>query len=98
MCVVYGYIDSIGLMGQRATISVTIHAEELRYETKLLAYYSYTKTVYTNASGYWEVALYPNSILTPAGTQYEITITTPHQQVIKKWVTVPELASWEFTW
>jgi len=98
MCVVYGYIDSIGLAGQRAKISCTIHQQQLRVGTKLLGYFTYTKTAYTNPSGYWEMALYPNSLITPTDTQYEFEITTPYQPVLKKWVTVPEQLNWEFTW
>lgn len=97
MVTVYGYIDSVGLVGQRAQISCTIYEQELRYETKLLAYYSYTKTVYANASGYWEMFLYANEDLTPAGTMYEFTIKTPFQPVLRKWVTVPTPGPWEFT-
>ena len=94
---VYGYLDSVGLIGQRAKISCTIYAQELRYGSVLLGYYSYTKTAYTNASGYWEMFLYANADLTPAGTQYEFVIKTPDQPILKKWVTVPKQTSWEFT-
>lgn len=97
LCTVYGYIDSAGLVGHRAQISCTIHAQELRIGTKMLAYYSYTKTVYTNSAGYWEMFLPPNAIITPSGTQYVFEIKSPYQPVLKKWVTVPELVSWEFT-
>jgi len=97
LCTVYGYIDSAGLVGHRAQISCTIHAQELRIGTKILAYYSYTKTVYTNRSGYWEMFLPPNAIITPSGTQYVFEIKSPYQPVLKKWVTVPEVVSWEFT-
>lgn len=96
LCTVYGYIDSIGLVGQRAEISCTILEQELRIGTKILAYYSYTKTVFTNPSGFWEMFLPPNAIITPSGTQYVFEIKTPYQSVLKKWVTVPELANWEF--
>lgn len=96
LCTVYGYIDSVGLVGQRARISCTILEHELRIGTKILAYYSYTKTVFTTPSGYWEMFLPPNAIITPSGTQYVFQIKTPYQPVLKKWVTVPELANWEF--
>jgi len=95
---VYGYIDSVGLVGHRAKISCTIHAQELRYGSVILGYYSYTKTAYTNASGYWEMFVYANEDLTPPGSMYEFTIKTPYRPVFTKWVTVPTPGPWELTW
>jgi hypothetical protein len=96
---VYGYIDSIGLAGIRAKITCTIHAQNLRYGSLLLAYHSYTKTVFTDIHGYWEMFLYANDDLTPAGTMYHFTITSPYMQTLERRVKVPEgVASWEFTY
>lgn len=99
-CTVYGYIDSVGLRGGRATITCTIHEENLRVGTKVLSYGAYSKTVYTNASGYWEMFLYPNDDITPADTRYEFKITVPTQPqpAGTRKVEVPDVASWEYTW
>lgn len=99
-CTVYGYMDSVGLQGRRGKISCTIYAENLRVGTKVLSYGAYSKTVYTNASGYWEMFLYPNAKITPAGTiyEFEITVPTQPQPAGKRKVEVPELPTWEYTW
>lgn len=99
MVIVYGYLDSVGLAGTRAKISCTIHTQNLRVGSMLLAHHSYTKTVYTDVHGYWEMALYPNDAITPSGTLYHFIIESPYTYTFEMRLEVPSgVGSWELTW
>jgi hypothetical protein len=56
----------------------------------------YSKIDTTDANGYWQMYLYPNSILTPDDTKYEFIIYSAQgKMLLKTKVTVPDQNQWE---
>lgn len=89
-CLVYGW--TVG----SAVITAKNPTMPLRYGNLVISPYAVTDTA--NANGYWEMSLYPNSLLTPATTQYEFWQRIPQGSLVRVKATVPDSSSWQFTW
>jgi hypothetical protein len=96
-CLVYGWVDTLGLPVSGATVVASIDYYPLYYGALLLNPYARFTT--TDSMGYWELNLYINSLLTPATTKYQIWIYIPQGNLFySNTVIVPNQPSWRFTY
>lgn len=94
-CLVYGWVDTLGLPVDGANIVASIDYYPLTYDTTLLAN-PYAQFTTTDSTGYWKLNLYINSLLTPATTKYQIWIYIPQGNLFHSdTVVVPNQPSWE---
>jgi hypothetical protein len=97
LCLIYGFVKDFGdVLVAGARVEVSIPKNNLRYGTVLIS--PYMKQTTTDATGYWHMNVYPNSLLTPTGTKYHIKVTKPSGVIMEKDFTVPDVDSWEITW
>ncbi len=96
LCRVYGWIyDFTGLPLSDVTVNVEIPAEynPVKYSDVLIT--PFKKMVQTNSIGYWEIDLFPNSLLSDPLSRYYFTIEYPSGIVYKTKSEVPDLNSWQ---
>lgn len=97
LCRVYGYVYDINNVPiESVKVEMSIAYTPLRFSTIVIS--PYYKSTLTDSLGYWYLDVYPNANLTPVTTKYQVYIYLTSGQVVKRDVTVPDQASWEFTW
>jgi hypothetical protein len=97
LCRVYSYV--YGLSGDSLAgvqVAAQLMHGPVRYGAILIS--PFARSTVTDASGYFALDLIPSSLLTPAGSRYEITATRAAGVVVRRTVTVPDQASWMLEW
>jgi hypothetical protein len=93
-CKVYGWLkDTLDLPIQGAIVEANIPDNAMRIGTILLNTFTLSDT--TDANGYWELELLPNSILTPLSTKYKFLAYNDSGRLGRKTIAVPDLTEWE---
>ena len=94
-CVVYGWVDTAGVLIEGANVVAEIPYYPLKYGDLLLN--PYIRHTTTDSAGYWDLDLYINSLLTPNNTRYQIWIYIPQGNLFySDSVLIPNQSSWEF--
>jgi hypothetical protein len=96
LCRVYGWVyDISGQPLSAVTVKVEIPAEfqPVKYDGVIIT--PFRKTAETDVSGYWQIDLLPNSILSDPESRYFFTVEYPSGVVFKAKVEVPNQASWQ---
>ncbi len=96
LCRVFGWVyDFSGQPLSYVTVSVEIPTEyhPVKYSETIIT--PFKKSVETNSSGYWEIDLFPNALLSDPLSRYYFTIEYPSGVVYKTKTEVPDLNSWQ---
>ena len=94
-CVVYGWlygIDALVLAG--ATVEASLEDKRAWMTARKIAKMKISTT--TDANGYWELELVPNSLLTPSGSKYTFSFSKDAYKYSER-KTVPDSASKEYS-
>ena len=97
LCRVYGWIyDISGNLLSEVTITAEIPSEyyTVKYGNAIIT--PFEKSVSTDSLGYWQIDLFPNSVLSDSTSQYQFTVEYPSGVVLKSRVAVPDSLSWQF--
>jgi hypothetical protein len=97
LCRVYGWVYDIG--GENlanVTISAEIPSEyqPMKYGDVIIT--PFKKSICSDSTGYWEIDLFPNSILSLPDSKYQFVIEYPSGVIMKSKVAVPDTVSWQF--
>lgn len=97
LCRVYGWVYDIN---HQPIVGVKVEAEirsvPVRYQSLVIS--PYRKSIVTDDEGFWYLDVYPNSILSPAGTDYTFHIFSSSGTILRLKAKVPDQTSWELQW
>ncbi len=97
LCRVYGWVYDIG--GENLA-DVTVSAEipsdyqPVKYGDIIIT--PFKKSTCSDSTGYWEIDLFPNGVLSQPDSKYQFVIEYPSGVILKSQVAVPDLSSWQF--
>ncbi len=97
LCRVYGWVyDITGDSLENIDVTAQIPAEyqPVKYYDVLIT--PYMKTTRTDSSGYWQIDLFPNSLLSVPDSRYLFSIEYPSGVILKSKAAVPDSISWRF--
>jgi hypothetical protein len=97
LCRVYGWVYDIG--GENladVTVSAAIPSDyrPVKYGSVIIT--PFKKSTQSDSTGYWQLDLFPNSVLSRADSKYQFTIEYPSGVIMKSKVVVPDSVSWQF--
>ena len=96
LCRVYGWVKDIqNLALSEVKIEASIQTIPLKYQGVIIS--PYFRSTSTDSEGYWNLDLYPNSVLFPDTTQYEFLIYSTKGTILRLKATVPDQSSWELS-
>ena len=101
LCGVYGYVKGINdEIVEGAVVMAQITRSGIRRASDSLIISPLIVADTTDATGKFELGLYPNDDLIPAGTKYYIIVVDENGYPIVpgKNVEVPDQSTWEFSW
>ena len=96
LCRVFGWVYDITgqpLSDIAVTAEIPTEYHPVKYSNVIIT--PFKKTVQTNSIGYWEIDLFPNSLLSDPLSRYYFTIEYPSGIVYKIKIEVPDLNSWQ---
>ena len=96
LCRVYGWVYDItgdSLEGVTVTSEIPPEYHPVKYSNVIIT--PFKKTAETDSTGYWQIDLFPNSVLSDADSKYLFIIEYPSGIVFKTRVEVPDSASWQ---
>jgi len=97
LCRVYGWVYDI--TGERLS-DVTISAEipsdyhPVRYGDVIIT--PFRRSISSDSTGYWEIDLFPNQLLSDPESKYLFTIEYPSGVILRSQVAVPDYVWWQF--
>jgi len=96
LCRVYGWVyDLTGdpLENIRVTSEIPTDYHPVKYSGAIVT--PFKKSVSADSTGYWEIDLFPNSVLSNVNSKYLFIIENSAGIVLKTRVAVPDSASWQ---
>jgi hypothetical protein len=81
------------LQGVSVKTAIPAEFQPVKYDGVIIT--PFRKTAETDTSGYWQIDLLPNSILSDPESRYFFTIEYPSGVVFKTEVEVPDQAAWQ---
>ena len=98
LCNVYGFMADIDRAdGEDVKIVIANDTNYLRSpEGRIII--GYRVEAAPDSTGYWEVPLYPNSVLEPTTSTYEFVFRIGRKEYKRDHVIVPDQDTWEFEW
>jgi len=96
LCRVYGWVyDLSGLPLSEVTVAAEIPAEyhPVKYSGAIIT--PFKKMTTTDANGYWQIDLFPNSLLSDQNSRYSFRIEYPSGVVYRTKIEVPDFSSWQ---
>lgn len=96
LCRVYGWVYDItgdSLEGVTVTSEIPPDYHPVKYSNVIIT--PFKKTAKTDSTGYWQIDLFPNSVLSDIDSKYMFIIEYPSGIVFKTRVEVPDSASWQ---
>lgn len=96
LCRVYGWVYDItgdSLEGVTVIAGIPPEYHPVKYSNVIIT--PFKKTTETDSSGYWQIDLFPNSVLSDADSKYLFIIEYPSGVVFRTRVEVPDSASWQ---
>ncbi len=96
LCRVYGWVYDItgdSLEGVIVTSEIPPEFHPVKYSNIIIT--PFKKTTQTDSSGYWQIDLFPNSVLSDTDSRYFFVIEYPSGVVFKTRVEVPDSTSWQ---
>ncbi len=97
LCRTHGWVYDINhkpMVG--AQVEAEIRTVPVRYQSLVIS--PYRKSTVTDDDGFWYLDLYPNSVLSPAGSKYLFNIFSPSGTILRLETEVPDQTSWEIQW
>jgi hypothetical protein len=97
LCRVYGWVYDIG--GENLA-DVTVSAEipsdyqPVKYGDVIIT--PFKKSTCSDSTGYWEIDLFPNSVLSQPDSKYQFVIEYPSGVILKSKAAVPDTVTWQF--
>jgi hypothetical protein len=97
LCRVWNWVYKItGIADSGAIVQMRIKTVPLKFGNIIINGYARKDT--TDANGYFYMDVYPNSVLTPSTTNYEVIIFKTDGTIFKDTLTVPDSTSWQLKW
>ncbi len=96
LCRVFGWVYDISgnpLGNVEVTAEIPAEYHPVKYSNVIIT--PFRKTVQTNSPGYWEIDLFPNSLLSDPLSLYYFTIEYPSGIVYRTKIEVPDLNGWQ---
>ena len=96
LCRVYGWVYDItgdSLEGVTVTSEIPPEFHPVKYSNVIIT--PFKKTTKTDSTGYWQIDLFPNSVLSDEDSRYAFIIEYPSGVVFKARVEVPDSTSWQ---
>lgn len=96
LCRVYGWIyDISGIAVEKATVTAEIPSDyyPVKYDGIIITPFS--KTAESDSTGYWEIDLLPNQLLSKTDSEYMFTVEYPSGIIYKIRTAVPDSSSWQ---
>ncbi len=96
LCRVYGWVYDItgdSLEGVTITSEIPPDFHPVKYSNVIIT--PFKKTTKTDSTGYWQIDLFPNSVLSDEDSRYAFIIEYPSGVVFKARVEVPDSTSWQ---
>ena len=96
LCRVYGWVyDISGLPLSEVSVAAEIPPEyqPVQYSGAMIT--PFKKIAMTDIAGYWQIDLFPNSLLSNQNSRYSFKIEYPSGIVYKTKIEVPDLSSWQ---
>jgi hypothetical protein len=97
LCRVYGWVYDISgndLAG--ATISAEIPSDYQPVKYGNIVITPFKRSTTSDSSGYWQIDLFPNSVLSKTNSKYQFALEYPSGVILKSKVVVPDTVSWQF--
>lgn len=95
LCRVYGWIYDIGgesPVGIEVTAEIPRQYHPVEYEDVIITPFS--KSTFTDSTGYWQMDLLPNELLNPTGSNYLFTIKYQSGVIYRREAGVPDSTAW----
>jgi hypothetical protein len=96
LCRVYGWIYDItgdSLEGVTVTAEIPAEYHPVMYSNVIIT--PFEKTVRTDSLGYWQIDLFPNSLLSVPESKYLFAVEYPSGVIFRSTVEVPDSVSWQ---
>lgn len=97
LCRVYGWIYDIGgdsLADVSVTAEIPTEYQPIKYGNVIIT--PFRKTAITDSTGYWQLDIFPNSLLSNPLSKYQFSVEYPSGVVLRSKVAVPDTVSWQF--
>lgn len=96
LCRVYGWIYDItgdSLKGVSVTAQIPTEYHPVKYSNIIIT--PFRKSVETDSLGYWQIDLFPNSLLSAPDSKYLFAVEYPSGVIYRSTVEVPDSVSWQ---
>ncbi|HBC45898.1 MAG TPA: hypothetical protein DEO84_10845 [candidate division Zixibacteria bacterium] len=97
LCRVYGWVYDIG--GENladVTVSAEIPTDYQPVKFGNVIITPFKKFAKSDSAGYWQIDLFPNSVLSRTDSKYQFTIEYPSGVIMKSKIAVPDSVSWQY--
>jgi hypothetical protein len=96
-CRIYGWVYDIGgdsLAGVTVSAEIPAEYQPLKYGNIVIT--PLKKAVLSDSSGYWQIDLFPNRVLSDTTSKYIITMEYPSGIILRSETVVPDSTNWQF--
>jgi hypothetical protein len=97
LCRVYGWVYDISgndLPGVTVSSEIPSDYQPVKYGNVIITPFKRSTT--SDSTGYWQIDLFPNSVLSKTNSKYQFTLEYPSGVILKSKVAVPDTVSWQF--
>jgi len=97
LCRVYGWVFDItgeSLSDVVVTAEIPAEYQPIKYGNVVIT--PFEKGAISDSTGYWEIDLFPNGVLSDTTSKYLFTIEYPSGVIMRSETAVPDSVSWEF--